>query len=188
MTTSSNMQRAMKPAAAGTVADPTKVRLIVLDVDGVLTDGSLYIDDRGIETKRFYVRDGLAIRAAMAQSIQVAVLTARSSRAVALRIAELQIPLFVQAAKDKRIGFETILQQARVEATEAAYLGDDLLDLPAMVRCGYKMAVADAADEVLQAADYVSTKRGGRGAVRQAIEHILKAQGKWDAVLEAFAE
>lgn len=165
---------------------PRSVRLIVLDVDGVLTDGAIVLDDCGVESKRFHVRDGLGIKAAIQGGIPVAVITARSSRAVNLRMQELGVDLFVQGARDKRVALEMVTQRTGLEPEDMGYLGDDLLDLPAMRRCGYRMAVADASPEVRQAADYVTSLPGGRGAAREAIEHVLKAQGKWDAVLETF--
>jgi 3-deoxy-D-manno-octulosonate 8-phosphate phosphatase (KDO 8-P phosphatase) len=170
------------------MASPSNIKLLVLDVDGVLTDGALIYDDNGVETKRFHVRDGFGIRAAMQMGIKVGVVTARSSRVVSLRLAELGVDLYVHGMDNKAIGLEMVTQQAGVEFEETAYLGDDILDLPAMVRCGYPMAVADAAEEVRDVAKFVTTAPGGRGAVREAAEHLLRAQGHWDAVLERFGE
>lgn len=168
------------------MANAADIRLIVLDVDGVLTDGGIIVDDNGVESKRFHVRDGFAIRAAMRVGVQVAVVTGRASRVVALRMAELQVPHVLQGVKDKRIGLETVCQQAKVDPSEAAFMGDDLIDLPALLRCGYPMTVADAAKEVRDVARYTTHARGGHAAVREAIEHILKAQDKWDAVVESY--
>jgi len=168
------------------MASPRSISLLVFDVDGVLTDGAIQIDDRGVETKCFSVRDGFAIRAALRSGIKIGVLTGRSSPCVALRMNELGITLLMQGATNKAIGVETLCQQAGVELGDTGYMGDDIPDLPAMLRCGYKMAPADAASEVRAVADLVTTAPGGRGAVREAIEHLLKAQGKWEAVLEEF--
>jgi len=162
------------------------LRLIIFDVDGVLTDGTIVLDNHGVETKRFYVRDGTAFRAAEKLGLRVGVLTGRMSMATTHRMRELGVELFIQGAADKAIGFETLTQRAGVEFEETAYLGDDIVDLPAMMRCGYPMAVADAAREVHRIARYITHAPGGRGAAREAIEHILKAQQKWDAVLEAY--
>ena len=170
------------------MASPERIKLLVLDVDGVMTDGTLIYDNHGNETKRFHVRDGFGIRAAKFAGIKVGVLTGRSSRAVTLRMSELEIDLFVHGQDNKAIGIETMAKNAGVEPDDTAYLGDDVLDLPAMVRCGYPMAVADAAEEVRDVAKYVTAAPGGRGAVREVVEHILKAQNKWDAVLERFGE
>jgi 3-deoxy-D-manno-octulosonate 8-phosphate phosphatase (KDO 8-P phosphatase) len=168
------------------MSSPADIKLIVFDVDGVLTDGGIYVDDRGTESKRFHVRDGFAIRAAMSLGLRIGVLTGRSTPAVALRMAELGVNLLIQGAHDKATAFETLCQQAGVETLEAAYVGDDLIDLPAMLRCGYPIAVADAVEDVRAEARYVTTYSGGAGAGREAIEHILRAQGRWDEVVERY--
>ena len=162
------------------------IRLIIFDVDGVLTDGSIIISDSGVESKRFHARDGLAIKAAMASGLKVGILTPRASRALTLRMAEIGVDLVVQRAANKVIGLETLCQRAGVMPEDAAYVGDDLVDLPAMLRCAYPIAVADAVDEVKAEARYVTSVRGGHGAAREAIEHILKAQNKWDEVVERY--
>lgn len=162
--------------------------LLILDVDGVLTEGSIIMDDHGVQSKRFHVRDGFAIREAMRVGLSVGILTGRASRVVTLRAAELRVDLLLQGCGDKRIGLETLCQQAGVEPEQTAYLGDDLVDAPAMLRCGYPMAVADAAAEVREIAKFVTLTPGGHGAVREAIEHLLKAQNKWDAVVERFID
>ena len=159
------------------------IKLIVFDVDGVLTDGGIYVDDRGIEMKRFHVRDGFAIRAAISLGMRIGVLTGRSTRAVTLRMAELGVGLLIQGARDKATALQTLCQQGGVLPEEVAYVGDDLIDLPAMRRCGYPMAVADAVEDVLAAARYVTNCNGGHGAGREAIEHVLQAQGRWDEVV-----
>ncbi len=162
------------------------IRLVVFDVDGVLTDGGIYVDDRGFESKRFHVRDGFAIRAAMNLGYQVAILTGRSCRAVTLRAKELGITLLEQGCGDKAIGLETLCQRAGVLIEHTAFMGDDLNDLPALLRCGYAMAVADAAPEVREVAAYITQAPGGHGAAREALEHLLKAQGRWDEVVERY--
>lgn len=165
---------------------PTTVRLLILDVDGVLTDGSIVVDDRGFESKRFHVRDGFAIRAAMSLGLKVGVLTGRSTRAVTLRMTELGVDLLLQGVSDKAVGFQTLCQMADVTPQETAYLGDDLVDLPAMVRSGYPMAVADGVAEVKSEARFVTRALGGQAAVREAIEHILKAQDRWGEVVDRY--
>jgi 3-deoxy-D-manno-octulosonate 8-phosphate phosphatase (KDO 8-P phosphatase) len=162
------------------------IRLIVFDVDGVLTDGSLIYDNAGNELKRFNIKDGFGIRAAIFSGIQVGVLTARSSEVVHRRMAELKIDHYLHGCKDKAAGIEAICERARVPLDETAFMGDDVLDLPALKKVGYPMTVADAAIEVLEAARFVSESPGGRGAAREAVEHILRTQGKWDAVLAEF--
>lgn len=160
--------------------------LIVFDVDGTLTDGGLIFDSDGRETKRFHVRDGFAFTAAMSVGLKVGVISARESDVVTRRMKELNVTLVMQGQRDKKIALETLCQQAGVMPEAAAYVGDDLLDLPALLSCGYGIAVADAAAEVKYAAGYVTALPGGHGAARDAIEHILKAQGKWDAVVDQF--
>ncbi len=162
------------------------IELIVFDVDGVLTDGSLIYDNHGNELKRFNIRDGFGLRAAMFSGIQVGVLTARSSEVVHRRMDELKIDHYFHGCKDKAAGIESIAQRARVPLEQTAFMGDDVLDLPALKRVGYPMAVGDAAIEVLEAAKFVSELPGGRGAAREAVEHLLRGQGKWGAVLERF--
>jgi YrbI family 3-deoxy-D-manno-octulosonate 8-phosphate phosphatase len=175
-----------RPASRRPAADLTAIKLIVLDVDGVLTDGQIVIDDRGGECKHFHVRDGLALRAAMAVGLRVGVLSARTSRATAIRMEELGVELCLQGCGHKAVGLETLCQRAGVLPEESAYVGDDLVDLPALVRCGYPIAVADAVREVRAVAHHVTAARGGHAAAREAIEHILTAQGRWDEVVERF--
>ena len=164
----------------------SNISLIVFDVDGVLTDGSVIVNDLGVEAKRFFVRDGFAMRAAMTLGVQIGVITGRTSRTVTLRMTELGVTLVHQGMKDKAMALETLCQRAGVTLEETAYMGDDLIDLPAMVRCGYPMAVADAVEEVQAVARYVTEASGGRGAAREAIEHILKAQSRWDELVEQY--
>lgn len=168
------------------MADPRNIRMIIFDVDGILTDGSILIDDRGVETKRFHVRDGTAIRAAMKLGIKVGILTGRSSQAVTLRALELGINYLIQGSKNKAIGLETLCQQGKVTEEEVAFMGDDLADLPAMLRCGFKITVADGVEEVRGVADLITNAPGGKAAAREAIEFIIKAQGRWEEVLEYY--
>lgn len=158
-------------------ADPARIRLLVLDVDGVLTDGSINYDDHGLETKRFHVRDGFGIRLWQEAGQRVAILTGRTGSALLHRLADHQIDLVVQGSKDKGAGIGDLAARAGVEPGEMAYLGDDWPDLGAMRAVGYPMAVADAEPAVLGAAAWVTPRGGGRGAVRDAVEHLLEARG-----------
>ncbi len=167
--------------------DPADIRLLVLDVDGVLTDGGLYYGPGDVELKRFDIKDGFAIRAAQRVGLHVAILTARQSDAVARRGAELGIEHVIQGSQDKARDVRRIATASGVPLHEAAFMGDDLVDLPAMRQVGYPMTVADAADEVKQAAELITEKPGGRGAVREGIEHLLKAQGKWEKVVAQYS-
>jgi len=162
------------------------IKLIVFDVDGVLTDGAIIVDDHGVESKHFHVRDGFAMRAAMAMGMPIGIITGRMSRVVSLRMTELSVPWVQQGAKDKGAALETLCQRAGLQPDETAYVGDDLIDLPALLRCGYPIAVQDAVEEVRAVAKYVTQTPGGRGAARDAIEHILKAQNRWDELLEQY--
>lgn len=166
--------------------DLAHIAMLVLDVDGVLTDGSIYVDDLGHETKRFHVRDGSGIASAHKMGLKIGVITGRACRAVNLRLIELRVPYALQHCKNKAQGLETLCQQAGVLPEQCAYMGDDLIDLPAMLRSGYRITVADGSSEVKQIAHYTTRAMGGHGAVREAIEHILKAQGKWEQVLELY--
>ena len=168
------------------MTQPNTIRLLLLDVDGVLTDGSILIDETGTETKRFNVRDGLAIRAWIGCGYEVGLLTARNSRATALRAEELGITLVEQGARDKLTAFENLCTRLTIEPEQVAYMGDDLADIPVLRRVAKAIAPADAADEVRQIADLITERPGGRGAVREAIETLLKATGQWDEVIDSY--
>ena len=162
------------------------IKLMVFDCDGVLTDGSIIYDEAGGQIKAFHARDGFGFRACRHVGMKIAVLTARSSPAVDRRMKELQVDHYLHGCDGKAAGLATILEQSGMTAKQTAYLGDDVLDLPALKQVGYPMAVADAARDVKEIAQYVTTAVGGRGAAREAIEHVLRAQGQWDAVLARF--
>jgi len=160
-----------------------KLELLVLDVDGVLTDGGIQIDHRGVETKTFHVRDGLGLRIWMNLDFEVALITGRSSMIVQHRADELGVSHVFQGVTEKVRVFGELLNNLGLKASQAVVMGDDLPDLPMMRLAGYPMAVADAAEEVRQAAEFVTIRPGGRGAVREAIEHLLKEMGRWDDAL-----
>ena len=165
---------------------PNTTSLLVLDVDGVLTDGGLYVDDKGRPSKKFNVKDGLGIKLAQRFGIQVAILTGKTSKVVAHRAKELGIEHVIQGSKDKGADINALCETTGIPIRFTAMMGDDLPDLSAFAVVGFKIAAGDAVDEIKQAADLVTAKAGGRGAVREAIEHLLKAQGKWDAALQIF--
>jgi 3-deoxy-D-manno-octulosonate 8-phosphate phosphatase (KDO 8-P phosphatase) len=156
-----------------------RVKLLILDVDGVLTDGRIIIDDAGAESKNFNVRDGHGLKILMRYGIEVALLTGRRSQAVEHRAAELGIAEVHQGIWNKAEAFVEILQRRNLAPEETAYAGDDVVDIPVLRRVGFAVAVADAVPEVRQAADYVTGCGGGQGAVRELCELILKAQGFW---------
>jgi len=167
-------------------SSPEMVRMLVLDVDGVLTDGSINLDDAGREFKRFDVRDGWAIRAWMSLGYEVALLTGRGGGAVRARAKELGINRVVEGSRDKGEDFERLAAEAGVPLGEVAHMGDDLPDLPALHRAGYAMTVADAAPEVLTACDFVTERLGGHAAVREAIQHLLDARGEYQAIIARY--
>jgi 3-deoxy-D-manno-octulosonate 8-phosphate phosphatase (KDO 8-P phosphatase) len=157
----------------------SRIRLLVLDVDGVLTDGGLLFSASGEETKRFHVHDGLALVAARKAGLQIAVLSSRASAAVTRRMAELGVGLVQQGVADKAGALDALRARLGLEVAEVAMMGDDLPDLPAMGRAGLALAPANAAAEVKRAADWVARRRGGDGAVREAVEMLLKARRAW---------
>lgn len=155
------------------------VKLLILDVDGVLTDGRIIIDDAGWESKQFHVRDGHGLKMLMRCGIEVALLTGRRSRVVEYRAADLGITEVHQGVWNKAEVFAAICQRRNLAPEQTAFVGDDVVDVPVLRRVGFSVAVADAVDEVLKVADYVTRHGGGLGAVREVCELILKAQNRW---------
>lgn len=161
------------------------IRLILSDVDGVLTDGSIVIDNAGVETKSFYVRDGQGIKLWQRSGFTFGLLTARNSQIVKLRAAELEIEIVRQGSVDKLPIAREVFAQLGLTAEQVCYIGDDLQDLPVLWEVGLPVAVADAAKEVREAAKWITETRGGRGAVREVIERLLKAKGSWEHCIPA---
>ncbi len=162
------------------------IRLILSDVDGVLTDGGIVFDNQGIETKRFHVRDGMGIRLWKKGGCRFGLITHRSSNIVKMRVAELGIEIIRQGIDDKLSAMREILAELRLTASQACYIGDDLPDLPVVRAVGFGVAVADACSELRQSAHYVTTLPGGGGAVRETIELILKSQSRWEDLIQAY--
>ncbi len=160
-----------------------RLKLLIFDVDGVLTDGSIIVTDSGEEAKRFHVRDGFAIKAAQKLGYEVGIITGRCTRAVTHRAEDLAIDRVIQRCSNKGEGISQMCEQAGIDVSEAFFMGDDLIDLPAMNRAGVAAAPADAASEVREVVDYVTQAKGGRGAVREAIEWLLKQRGQWEQVI-----
>jgi 3-deoxy-D-manno-octulosonate 8-phosphate phosphatase (KDO 8-P phosphatase) len=156
-----------------------KVKLLILDVDGVLTDGRIVIDDAGLESKAFDVKDGHRLKMLMRAGIDVALLTGRQSRVVEHRAAELGIAEVHQGALNKLEVFSEILKRRNIGPEETACVGDDVVDIPVLKRAGFSVAVADAVEEAKAVADHVTQCRGGQGAVREVCEMILKGQNRW---------
>jgi 3-deoxy-D-manno-octulosonate 8-phosphate phosphatase (KDO 8-P phosphatase) len=192
-----------------------KIKLLLFDVDGVLTDGKLYIfpapagvqqtifskhhasknaeqggfglhSESYIEAKGFHAHDGTSISLARLAGIRTGLITKRISETVALRARDLKLEFVYQGIQDKLAVFEEIIKKAGIKAAEAAFVGDDVIDLPVMRTCGLAIAVANARDEVKEDAHYVTPHSGGDGALRDSVEYILKAQGKWKQVVEKY--
>jgi 3-deoxy-D-manno-octulosonate 8-phosphate phosphatase (KDO 8-P phosphatase) len=165
-----------------------RIRLLVLDVDGVLTDGTLIYSSKGEDVKRFSVRDGIAMRLLLKAGVQVAVLSGRSSEAVAVRCRELGLrtELVIQGSRDKAADLDRLEETVGVSDAEVAAMGDDLPDLPLLARAGFAACPADAAPEVIVACDLVCGADGGRGAVREFAELLLKAQDRWSGLVGAW--
>ena len=163
-----------------------RVRLLLFDVDGVLTDGVVIMHADGTESKGFHIRDGAAIVWAQRAGIPVGLLSSRASGATSQRAAQLAIRLVVQGVPDKLAAYEQIVREAGLGDDDVAYMGDDLVDMPVLGRAGLSAAPADAAPEVRAAVHWVSRCGGGRGAVRELVEMVLRAQQRWDDVLRRF--
>jgi 3-deoxy-D-manno-octulosonate 8-phosphate phosphatase (KDO 8-P phosphatase) len=162
------------------------IRLILCDVDGVLTDGGLILDNQGIESKRFHVRDGMGIRLWRKAGYSFGLITHRSSHIVKTRAAELGIDILRQGVDDKLAAMQKIMQELRLAPGQVCYVGDDLPDLQAVSAAGLGVAVADACAELRQAAHCITSTPGGSGAVREIIELILKAQARWEDLIQAY--
>lgn len=172
-----------KPSKDELTARAAGIRLLVFDVDGVLTDGGLYYGDGGEVMKRFDVKDGHALVMARLSGLRSAILTARTSAIVEARGRELGFAAIYQGRKEKGAALDALLVELAVPASACAYMGDDVNDLPALSRAGLSACPADAVPEVRQEAHFVTQSAGGRGAVRELVELCLKASGQWTAVL-----
>lgn len=164
----------------------SRIRLLLFDVDGVLTDGVVILHADGTESKGFHIRDGAAIVWAQRAGLHVGLLSSRASGATTQRAAQLAIRLVVQGVASKLTAYEQILRDHDLADEAVAYMGDDLVDLPVLARAGLSGAPADAAPEVRAKVHWVSRSTGGRGAVRDFVETILRAQDRWDDVVHQF--
>ena len=163
-----------------------KIKVLALDVDGVLTDGKIIFDSQGNETKNFDVQDGFGIVFFRKAGFKTAIITARASKVVTIRAADLNIDKIYQDAYPKINAYEELIRDLKVKDEEVCFMGDDLPDLPVLKRVGFAVSVINAAPEVKKAAHYITKHRGGKGAVREVIELILKSQGKWKRTLAQF--
>jgi len=162
------------------------IKLLILDVDGVLTDGNIVYTDRGEELKAFNVKDGHGLKLLMRAGIQVALITGRSSAAVAHRARDLGITRVYQKALNKIEAYEELRRTGDLRDEEICVVGDDLPDLPILRTCGFAVAVADSVEEVKREVDYVTNKEAGKGAVREVCDIILKARGLWETVTDRY--
>jgi 3-deoxy-D-manno-octulosonate 8-phosphate phosphatase (KDO 8-P phosphatase) len=178
-------KRTGKKAASALISRAKKIRVLIMDVDGVLTDGHIWLlsrrDGTASEIKGFSAYDGAGLKLARAAGLRTGIITGRESTAVAQRARECEIEFVYQGRATKIASFEEIVQITGAAESEVAYVGDDLPDIPVMQRVGLAVAVANAAPEVKRAAHFVTKRSGGDGAVREVIELIVKAQGKWAA-------
>jgi len=163
-----------------------KIKMLMLDVDGVMTDGRIIMDDEGRQLKNFNVRDGHGLKIIQRYGIEVVILTGRKSEVVNHRAKDLDIKEIYQGALNKKEVFQKILQKHNLTADFVAYMGDDIIDIPVLKHVGFSAAVADAVDVVKKSVDYVTKNKGGHGAVREICEMILQIQGKWPEVAEKY--
>lgn len=159
-----------------------KIKLLVLDVDGVMTDGRIIFDSNGVESKFFNVKDGHGIKMLQRSGVEIGIISGRESVVVANRAAELGINLVYQKALDKMVPYRQMLETTGLLDEQVAYMGDDVIDIPIMRRVGYAAAPADAVAEVLPHAHFIAHNKGGWGAVRELCDQILKAQGTWENI------
>ena len=163
-----------------------QVRLALFDVDGVMTDGTLFVSGQGESFKPFNILDGLGLKSLKSSGVATGILTGRSSAAVSTRAGELDIDHLIQGANDKLRAYVDLQQQLGLDDEHICYMGDDLPDLPVLRRCGLALSPPGAVDEVRSEVHFVTRMRGGKGAVREACELIMRAQGSWDAHVEPY--
>lgn len=162
------------------------IRLLLFDVDGVLTDGRLLLGADGHESKRYHIRDGTALVWARQTGLLTGLLSARASASTTERARQLGVSIVRQGADDKLTAYEELLAEHGLNDAEVAYMGDDVLDLPVLQRVALSAAPADAVPDVTARVDWTSRARGGEGAVREFVEEVLRAQGRWDALLSRY--
>jgi 3-deoxy-D-manno-octulosonate 8-phosphate phosphatase (KDO 8-P phosphatase) len=184
MKINSKAPRAKSSPAIKTIAG--NIKMLILDVDGVLTDGGIILDNEGNEYKSFHVRDGHGIKMLIHAGVHVAIITGRHSKVVERRAHELGITEVFQKCHDKRVAYKKLIEQYSLEDKEVAYIGDDIVDAPIMVMVGLPVAVADATEDTKGYALLVTKNRGGRGAVREITDFILKSKGIWQRMVDDY--
>ncbi|MDO5072975.1 MAG: HAD family hydrolase [Neisseria animaloris] len=165
-----------------------KIKLLIMDVDGVLTDGHIYIRDNGEEIKPFHTLDGHGLKMLQASGVQTAIITGRDAPSVGIRVKQIGINHYYKGIHDKRAAYADLREKAGVEEHECAFIGDDVVDLPVMVRCGLPVAVPEAHWFALQHAAYVTRKTAGKGAVRELCDLIMQAQGTLESALQEYVK
>jgi len=178
--------RPIAKAQSRQFAHPASIKLLAMDVDGVLTDGSIWVGPAGEEFKRFHVRDGFGMRLCERAGLQLAVITGRTSTSLLHRLADLRVPHVIQGSRDKGKSLANLAAATGIPPEAMCFVGDDWPDLPILGKVGYPVAVADAAEVVKSAAAYVTSKPGGSGAVRDVIEHLLDARGELGGLLSQY--
>ncbi len=165
-----------------------KIKLLILDVDGILTDGRIIYDSRGHQLKFFDVQDGFGIHLLRLAGVESAIITAKRSKVVTRRAKDFKVKYIYQDCINKIKPFEDVSKKLNLQPDEVCFIGDDLIDIPVLKRVGFAASVPNAVDEVKEVAHYVTRREGGRGAVREVCDLIIKAQGKWDRVTSHFTE
>jgi len=164
------------------------IKLLILDVDGVLTDGSIILDNDNNELKRFHVRDGHGIKMLVGAGMRVAIITGRYSQVVERRARELGITDIYQRCLVKTVAFDDLIEKLKVSSEEVAYVGDDVVDIPIFRRVGLPIAVSDAAEEAKDYALMITRNPGGRGAVREVCDLLLRSTGRWESIIGEYLE
>ncbi len=163
-----------------------KIKLLICDVDGVLTDGGLYFDKNGDELKRFYVQDGHGLKSLMQYGIEVAIISARNTPSVEYRMKNLGIKHYYQGQDDKKIALQELIQKLKLNLEQVAYIGDDVIDLPVMTQVGFAIAVSNANEAIKPYAHYITLKQGGQGGVREVCDLLLKTQGHYENFIKQY--
>lgn len=163
-----------------------EIKMLIMDVDGVLTDGGIYINDDGSESKRFNVLDGHGIKLFNRAGLKTAIISGRNTKATAIRAEQLGINFVYQGCLEKLPVFEELLEKTGLLPHQTAYIGDDVVDIPLLKRVGFAVAVSNCADKIKEFADWTTSKTGGNGAVRETVEYILKKTGKWNDLMKRY--